>query len=71
MIIFHGSKYLPFHITIPKIDDIKTIDCFKYTCQSLNSTGDKTYVGDVIFFYFNDDGKLDMYYIYIKIPCYL
>ena len=60
MIIFDGRKYLPFHITIPKRYDI---GIFYYNSQSLNSTGEKIYVVNYILFYFDDDGKLNIFYI--------
>ena len=38
----------------------------------MNSTGEKTSVGNGSFVYFNDDGQLDIYYyIYIRYPVIL
>ena len=64
MIIFDGRTYLPFHIIIPKRNDISG---FFNNSQSLNSTGEKIYVGNYILFYFDNDGKLNLWYIINKL----
>ena len=71
MKIFRGRTYLPFHITMPKIDDIGRNDYLKYNCQSCNSTDDKICVENGRFFYFNDHVRLDLYYICFEMPRYL
>ena len=43
-----------------KISDWKLV-FFKNNCQSFDSTCDNCFVGNGWFFYFNDDGKLDIY----------
>ena len=55
---FHENFTLPFNITIPKYSHIEIL------YSSKNSTCDKICVGNGGFFYFNDDGKLDIYYIF-------
>ena len=63
MKIFHGRYRLQFNITIPKINHIENIDYLKYNDQSLNSIYEEICVGNGRLFYFDEDGKLDIYYI--------
>ena len=63
MIIFDGRTYLKCRITIPKRDDIDQVYFKIYNCLSLNSKGDKICVVNVIFFYFKDAGKPEIFYI--------
>ena len=60
---FHAKFILRLNITIPKHSHIENLNSLKYESQSLDSTCDKTCVGNGRFFYFNDDGKLDLCYI--------
>ena len=60
---FHAKFILWFSITISKQSQIENLDPSKYNCQSLDSTCDKICVENGIFFYFNHDGKLDLYCI--------
>ena len=61
MNVFHESTYLPFNRTMPISDHIEKL-FLKYNRQSINSTCGKVYVGNGRLFYFNYDGKLDVYY---------
>ena len=63
MIIFGGRTYLTCHITIPKIDDIDKSHLKIYNCQSLNPMIQMICLGNGKFFYFNYDGKLELYHI--------
>ena len=63
---FHAKFILQFNIIIPKQYHIENLDSSKYKCQSLDSTCEQMYVVNGNFFYFNDDGKLDLYYILKK-----
>ena len=69
MIVFDGGTYFSFHITIPKRHDIEKFNLKIYSCQSLISMGEIIWVGNERFFYFNDDGKLDIYYRIEKKNC--
>ena len=60
---FHVKCPLIFDITIPKKSHIENLDSSKYDCQSLDSTCDAIFVGNGRLFYFNNDSKLDLYYI--------
>ena len=60
---YNTSCILPFNITVPKHSQIEKLDSSKYNCQSFYSNCDKICSGIIIFFYFNNDGKLDIYYI--------
>ena len=62
MIILYGRIYFTFSITIRKRYDIERVH-LKKVCQSLNSMVEKICVGNGRFLYFNDDDKLDIYYI--------
>ena len=48
-------------ITIPKRYQIQKIDYLKYNYQYLNLTCKKICAEKSRFFYFNDDGKLEIY----------
>ena len=68
MKIFHGGYILPFNITITKSYQIEIFNSSKYNFQWLNSNCEKICVGNGRF-YLNNDGKLDLYYIFkIKYP---
>ena len=54
---------LPINITIPKNSPIENLDSSIYNSQSLVETCDIICVGNGRFFYFNEDGKLDIYVI--------
>ena len=69
MIIFYGRTYFLFYITTPKRDDIERL-LYIYNFESLNSMGEKIFMVNGRFFYFNDDVKLEIYYIQQKTtPC--
>ena len=57
---FHAKFILRLNINITKNSHIEDLDSLKYNCQSLDSTCDKICVGNGRFFYFNNDGKLDL-----------
>ena len=61
MITFYGGLYEPCHIRIPKIDVIDKVNFPKYNCKSLNFMSNKNCVVNFRFFYFNDDGKPDIF----------
>ena len=63
----HASFILPFNITIPKYSQSENIDSPKYNYQSFHSSCDNFFVVNGECFYFNDDGKLDIYYIVQRI----
>ena len=60
---FYAKFIFPSNITISKQSHIENLDFSKNNCQSFYSTYDKICVGNGRFFYFNDDGKLDLYCI--------
>ena len=60
---FHAKFILPFNTTIPKHSQLEKVDYSKKDCQLFDSTCAKICTGNGICFYFNDDGKLDLYYI--------
>ena len=64
---FHAKFILRFIITIPENSQIENLDYSKCDCQSLDLTCDTFFFGNDIFFYFNNDGKLDLYYILKRI----
>ena len=63
MITFDGGSYEKCRITIPKTDIIDKVNVLKYKNWSLNLTNEKSYVGSDRFFYFNYDGKLEIFYM--------
>ena len=58
----HTNFILPFNITILKYPQIENLDSLKDNGQSFDSACDKICVGNGRFFYFKNDGKLDLYY---------
>ena len=51
-------------INITKNSHIENLDISKYNFESFISTCEKICVGNGMFLYFNDDVKLDLYYIF-------
>ena len=62
MVTFDGRSYETCHIIIPKIDIIDK-DVSYYNCQSLDLMNKRSFVGNGEFFYFNDDGKIEIFRI--------
>ena len=61
---------LPINITMHEDSPTENLDSSMYNEQSLVSTCDVVCVGNGIFFYFNKDGKLDLYILVKKkTPC--
>ena len=61
-----GRSYEPSHDILPKTDITDEVPFFKYNCQSLNLMNEKSYIGNGRFFYFNNDGKLEIFYMQKK-----
>ena len=57
---------LPINITMHEDSPIEKLDSSIYNGQSLVSTCDAVCVGNDIFFYFNEDGKLDLHVLVKK-----
>ena len=66
MINIDGRSYEPCHITIQKTDIIDKFHFWKYNSQPLNLINDNICVGNDRFFYLNDDGKLELFYMQKK-----
>ena len=60
---FYVKCILILNITIPNKSQIENFNYSKYDCESLDSTCDEIFVENGRFFYFNNDSKLDIYYI--------
>ena len=60
---FHSKFILRLNITIPKNSQIEKLDSSEHSCQSLDSTCDKCFVVNGILLYFNNYGKLYLWYI--------
>ena len=67
MITFDGILYEPCRITTPKTYIIDKVH-FKYNCLSLNFMNEKSCAGNFRLFYFNDDGKLELFYMQKHLP---
>ena len=63
MVTFHGSSYEIFNIIVTKIYIIGKYLFLRYTCQSLNLMNKRGYVGKNKLFYFNNNGKQDLFHI--------
>ena len=63
MITFDGRSYVPFHIIIPQKVIIDKVYFKKYNSQYLNLTNKKRFVGNSRWSYFNDEVKLELFYM--------
>ena len=61
--ILHESFILLFNITIPKHSQIENLNHSRNDFGSVDSSCDLICVGNGRFFYFRDNGKLDLYHI--------
>ena len=68
MITFYSSFYYPCHITGPKTYIIDKNHFFKYNFLSMNFINNRSGVGNDRLYYFNDDGKLELFHIQNKLP---
>ena len=68
MITFDFRSYESCHINRPKTDIIDKYQFLKYNFQSLDFMNKRSCVGNVRFFYSNDNEKLELFHIPKKLP---